>query len=201
MSNTYYNAAVNFCKSTGTTITAEYQYTGSMAFDDNKAIRDIYAVTIERNGKKWVFPYGQSIIHSGKYLAQTKVSKKGHGYYYKTIGFSHSQDGVVYLIENNGLTESSASIIKRSNFIVGSYATGVNSKVFVRNKEFRTPNAYDVLAAITKHDPETFEDFCYDYGYDTDSRKAVDTYFAVQKEYRDCYNMFGDVMDDLSEIN
>ncbi len=45
------------------------------------------------------------------------------------------------------------------------------------------PNAYDLLACITKNDPGTFSDFCGDMGLDTDSRKAEKTYFAVQEEW------------------
>ena len=63
------------------------------------------------------------------------------------------------------------------------------------------PGAYDVLSCIEKYDPGTFEDFCGNFGYDTDSRKAEKTYFAVQKEWSECNKMFGDVMDELQEIN
>ena len=45
------------------------------------------------------------------------------------------------------------------------------------------PTPYDVLACITKNDPGTFEDFCSDFCYDTNSRKAEQVYFAVQKEW------------------
>lgn len=45
------------------------------------------------------------------------------------------------------------------------------------------PHIYDVLACLQKVDPGTFEDFCADFGYDTDSRKALATYDAVKKEY------------------
>lgn len=40
------------------------------------------------------------------------------------------------------------------------------------------PTAYDVLACISSdvHCPETFADFCADYGYDEDSRKAEQTF-------------------------
>lgn len=41
-------------------------------------------------------------------------------------------------------------------------------------------NAYDVLACIdTYSDGESFKDFCSDFGYETDSRKAEKTYKAV----------------------
>lgn len=52
------------------------------------------------------------------------------------------------------------------------------------------PNAYDILAAVEKSDPGTFDDFCSEFGYNTDSRAAVRTYFAVQKEYADLARIF-----------
>lgn len=45
------------------------------------------------------------------------------------------------------------------------------------------PNAYDILTCITKNDPETFEDFCSNFGYDEDSRTAERTYHAVVAEW------------------
>ena len=41
-------------------------------------------------------------------------------------------------------------------------------------REEKDPRPYDVLACISSdaNCPETFEKFCSDYGYDTDSRKA-----------------------------
>lgn len=63
------------------------------------------------------------------------------------------------------------------------------------------PTAYDVLSCVTKNDPGTFSDFCSDFGYDTDSRKAEKTYFAVQEEYKNINMLFSDVMDELQEIN
>ena len=45
------------------------------------------------------------------------------------------------------------------------------------------PTAYDVLTAIIDCDPGTFNNFCGDYGYDNDSRKAQELYFAVQEEW------------------
>lgn len=62
------------------------------------------------------------------------------------------------------------------------------------------PTMYDVLTCIEKYDHPTFEDFCGDYGYDTDSRKAERTFKAVQKEYKAVERLFGDIMDELQEI-
>lgn len=61
-------------------------------------------------------------------------------------------------------------------------------------------DAYAVLAAVTKHDPGSFEAFCADYGYNIDSRTALDTYLAGQQEYENIYRMFSACMEKLREI-
>lgn len=72
----------------------------------------------------------------------------------------------------------------------------------IHNKENKkTPTAYDILATITKYDPGDFENFCAEYGYDTDSRTAEKTFLAVNKEWHAVNNMFGDLLEKLEEIN
>lgn len=67
--------------------------------------------------------------------------------------------------------------------------------------EIKSPSAYDVLACITKHDPGTLQDFCNDYGYDIDSKKAEKIYFDVQHEWENVRYIFDDVLSELAEIN
>lgn len=75
------------------------------------------------------------------------------------------------------------------------------ARLRVLNKEFKEPSAYDVLTAITKYDPSTFEDFCADYGYDTDSMKAHKTYEAVRDEWNNVMKMFtNEELEALREI-
>jgi hypothetical protein len=76
------------------------------------------------------------------------------------------------------------------------FGQSVNGSV---NKE--VPTAYDVLACLQKYDVGTFNDFCSEFGYDTDSRKAEKTYYAVLKEFQGVNYLFSDVMDKLQEIN
>lgn len=52
------------------------------------------------------------------------------------------------------------------------------------------PRAYDFLTCITKNDPDTFENFCSEFGYDTDSRRAETTYKAVKKEWEKVSKFF-----------
>lgn len=64
------------------------------------------------------------------------------------------------------------------------------------------PKEYDILACLTKYDPGTFEDFCFEYGYDTDSRRAEIIYFLCQKEYKDLSRIFtAEQLEQLAEIN
>lgn len=63
------------------------------------------------------------------------------------------------------------------------------------------PRSYDILACLTKYDTGTFGNFCSEFGYDEDSRKAEKIYKAVLKEWAGVQRVFGDVLDELAEIN
>lgn len=74
----------------------------------------------------------------------------------------------------------------------------------IRNKFPKDPNpvAYDILSCIQKYDPGTFENFCSDYGYDNDSRRAEQTYHAVVKEWSKVQRFFtADELAELQEVN
>tara|TARA_R110000868_G_scaffold379828_1_gene645771 strand:- start:1031 stop:1801 length:771 start_codon:yes stop_codon:yes gene_type:complete len=64
------------------------------------------------------------------------------------------------------------------------------------------PSVYDVLACLTKYDIGNFENFCSDFGYNTDSRTAYKTYKAVLKEWKNIERLFtNDQLELLQEIN
>ena len=65
----------------------------------------------------------------------------------------------------------------------------------------KEPEMYDILSCLQKYDPETFEFFCSNYGYDEDSRKAYKTYNAVCKEWAAVERLFSDCLEELQEIN
>lgn len=54
---------------------------------------------------------------------------------------------------------------------------------------------------FTKYDPGTFENFCMEFGYDTDSRRAERIYKSVVREYKAVKRLFGDILEELQEIN
>ena len=71
-----------------------------------------------------------------------------------------------------------------------------------RTQRGAKPNEYDVLVCLTKYEPGTFENFCGDFGYDTDSRRAEKTYKAVLKEYAEVCRIWTEAeRAELAEIN
>lgn len=61
------------------------------------------------------------------------------------------------------------------------------------------PNAYDILACLSGYFPSTFEDFCWEYGYDTDSIRAFKTYIECQKEHSGLSKIF--TIEQLEKLN
>ena len=62
------------------------------------------------------------------------------------------------------------------------------------------PTIYDILACLEKYESIDFADFCSNYGYNEDSRKAYKIYLAVKKEYNAANRLFSDCMEELQEI-
>jgi hypothetical protein len=68
----------------------------------------------------------------------------------------------------------------------------------------KAPTAYDVLACISSevYCPDDFEEFCSEYGYDTDSRKAEQTFKAVVKQAESLRRIFtSELLDKLAEVS
>ena len=62
------------------------------------------------------------------------------------------------------------------------------------------PTMYDVLSCLEKYKPENLEDFCNWYGLDTDSINDLNTYKAVKREFNGVNRLFGDILEELQEI-
>jgi hypothetical protein len=62
---TYTDQAIKFMTDTGTKMTTEF-LDHKRYFDDDKEMRDVYKVTLRRNGKSFTFTFGQSIAESGQ---------------------------------------------------------------------------------------------------------------------------------------
>lgn len=131
----------------------------------------VYSVTLERPGKKpYMFDFSTSINDSWEY----RDINGRHEWKY-TKGLPPKMDYKKF------------------------FANNCQTKQDVRQRK-TPPTLYDVLACLTKYDPETFEIFCSDYGYDEDSRKALETFNLIDKEWHEVKRMFSDCLDELQEI-
>lgn len=75
-------------------------------------------------------------------------------------------------------------------------------KELARKKEEAKPSEYDVLACLTHCDPDTFTNFCVNFGYDEDSMRAMKLYFSVQEEWNNLCRIFtSEQLEELAEIN
>lgn len=146
-------------------------------FADDKEPRDIYKLALIRGNRSRSFEFGQSTAKSG---------------FYYTIGR-----------QINALPRELMGKKGLNAYIKTKLNWG-----FMDNKKSdvihypEAPTEYDLLACLTKYDVGTFEDFCGEFGYDTDSRKAEDTYKAVKEEYEKVCALFTDEeLTELQEIN
>lgn len=168
----YEQSALDFLNLTKTEFSAKYlKY--DKHFDTDKEKRDIYEITIKRGGRSYIFQFGQSLNCTGEYIAKR-----------------HSK---IYLENTVGQIAFTEKEYRR----LGSFYRMEVEK----NPNYRAPTTYDVLACLTKYDPGTFENFCGEYGYDTDSRSAEKTYNAVVNEWQNIAMLFNDnELEQLIEI-
>ena len=168
----YEKKAKAFLKKTDTEFKAEFLRYGKH-FTDDKVERDIYEITLKRGEREYKFNFGQSINVSGHY---TFFGSEGR----KKIHLKKNIKGL---------------LIKRYD---GKMLNRGNSE---RNENFKEPNAYDVLSCLQKNEVGSFEDFCGDFGYDTDSRKAEQTYNTVVDEYKNVAMLWSEKeLEELREI-
>ena len=129
--------------------------------------------------------------------------------YSNQLSFGNSiTDSGFYFTEGRKKTKLDRSLLAKKDPEIARYIrfkvsyhfmNNGKSDIIVRPKE---PTPYDILACLTKYDPETFEDFCSEFGYDTDSRSAKKTYKAVVKEWNGIVSLFDDnELELLREIN
>jgi len=172
--STYEQQAIDFLAQTGTVINCEFLRNGKH-FDDDKETRDIYSVTITKGQRKYTFNFGQSINASGAYIVAPMLKNKmiaaNIPHYFQSL-----KDAQKFRYE-------------------------LAQNVIGKNVNFSKPTAYDILCCLTKYDPGTFENFCSEFGYDEDSRKAEKIYKAVKDEYQNVCALFSDSeIELLSEI-
>lgn len=170
----YQQQALDFLKSTGTSFEQKF-LRNAKYFPGDKEPRDIYQITLQRKQRIYTFEFGQSINDSGFYY---KINKN------------------TYPIDRKRLDMHESKLrfkIRMENHFFDSKLDTIHYPV--------SPAAYDVLCCLTKYNPGTFEDFCGEYGYNTDSRSAEKTYNAVVNEWQNVAMLFNDnELEQLREI-
>lgn len=170
----YDQQAIDFLAATGATISSKFLGV-KKHFDDDKHARLCWEVTIARGSRSFTFAYGDSIHNTEKAINRVMLpfGVKGKVNYPAKVIWDAEQF--------------------KERFPKLSAAKWIN--------EF-APSAYSILACLTKYDPGTLENFCSDYGYDEDSRKAEKVYHAVKEEFSNVCKLFSDSeIEQLAEIN
>jgi len=79
----------------------------------------------------------------------------------------------------------------------------IGKEIIALKKERETlkPREYDILACLDGYSPDTFENWCSNFGYDTDSITAAKIYIECQKQYDGLRKIFtSEQLEKLCEI-
>lgn len=164
--NSQYNEAVNLvAEKFNLEFKAEF-LENSLHFQGDKETRDIYNITLKRGARKYTFKFGQSIVKSGFYA-------------------SYGRQKYTIPREKINTKDSDLKVWVKFN-LQRDFGNVANDKII----RPIAPTLYDVLACLQKYDVGTFENFCSEFGYETDSRNAKKTYKAVVKEYDKMCSLF-----------
>ena len=170
----YDKQAADFLTKTGSTFKAEFVEHG-LHFPQDKTPRDIYLITLGRNGREFVFNFGQSIKDSGYYIDRDTKHRI-------------LCDGT----RPHGLPRATPEFIQQF------CSWGAHPP---KRHGAKKPSAYSVLACLQATDPGDFEEFCDNFGYDNDSRTAMTTYKAVRAEFMSLERLYSpDELEALGEI-
>ena len=175
--NEYERQAADFLEATGTKLTVTFLYTGPY-FSTDEESRDVYSFTLQNS--KGVYPakFGDSIQNTRiRALALSGGSRS----------FKEDHD----LARRCGIEN------KRTGHI--------DYKMVAKLKN-KKPEAYDILACLSSYYPETFADFCDEFGYSNDCDlseypKIMGIFEACKTEERGLKSMYSEQeLEQLSEI-
>ncbi|OPZ01056.1 MAG: hypothetical protein BWZ11_01885 [Bacteroidetes bacterium ADurb.BinA395] len=176
MKTNYEKQAADFLEKTGCKMTITYKENRKY-FPNDEETRDVYEVKIERGSRVWKFEFGNSIKDS------EFVAVYGKTKYPIPASFREKSNSEIALYVKQNL-QSDFGTVKADRII-----------------RPVPPSEYSILACLTKYDPESFEDFCSEFGYDTDSKKADKVYSGVKEEWLNVCRMWSDSeIEELCEI-
>ncbi len=156
---------------------------------------------LDKTGTKFEVEFIEYGIHfdgdkDKRDIYRITLSRGGRSYSFN-FGQSINCSGMYWLFGSykRGVVHSKKEIMQSR--IAGNTST----REWDKNKDFKPPTPYDVLTCLQKYDPDTFENFCSEFGYDTDSRSAEKTYNAVMAEYINLKILYSDEeLEQMAEI-
>ena len=176
MKTDYEKQAANFLEKTGCKMTITFKENRKY-FPGDKEARDVYEILIERGNRKWRFEFGNSLADS-EFVAVYGKSR--------------------YKIPSEMRTKSNHEITLYVKWNLKPDFSTVKSDHIKRPVP---PSEYSVLACLTKYDPESFENFCSEFGYDTGGKTADRVYTAVKEEWLNVCRICNDSeIEELREI-
>jgi len=173
----YTEAAEKFLTDTGTTFTLEFQYAGPY-FDGDKTKRDVYRFTLKNARGEYSSTFGDSIRNTERRAFANAIGA-GAAYWSKEAA--------------------------RMGFRKEAGRETISRKSLMEARNYR-PSAYGILACLEKYEPDTFDNWAADMGYDerplSEYPTVLKIWTACVEQYRGVSLMFSaDEMEQLREIN
>jgi hypothetical protein len=176
METNYKKQATDFLEKTGCKMEITFKENRKY-FPDDKETRDVYDIKITRGSRSWSFEFGNSIADS-EFVAVYGRSR--------------------YKIPSEMRTKTLAEI---KGYVRMKLQSDFGTVGADHIKRPISPSEYSVLACLTKYDVGSFEDFCDEFGYDSDSKTADRVYEAVKEEWLNVCRIWNDSeIEELAEI-
>lgn len=194
----YRGQAREFLKGTGATIEGRFIGMQKGHFGDDDDVRDRWEIRITRNGRTYTFKYGNSIHATEKRIA-SMIRGEHNKYLAPRIRKEGNEDSIL----------GHESLMAPSHYRASFKKWADTAKEWHELKQedadgFDThePTPYDILAGVTKYEPEdNVDDFASSYGIEKPS-EALRVYKAVCDEYQNMRALFdNDELETLALIS
>lgn len=168
--------AQDFLEKTGTTITKEFVDYKKYPHND-KEPRNVWSITIKNKEWEYTFEFGDSITNSAKFTIDDSLKNP-----------ALLKNLLKYVDKNNvninlkHWDDSDINNVIRTVFY--SDFQQYNVKAHLKYLQEIPPSDYSILACLDVLYSDSFEEFCSEFWYDTDSRSAYNIYIKCIEQDR-----------------
>lgn len=192
--NEYDNQAQDFLVKTGTTITKKF-VGYKKYFHNDEEPRNVWSITMKNVEWKYTFEFGDSIFNSAKFNISDQLK---HTALLKKL-LEHTNKNNISMLNLKYWDEQEINNIIRTTFLNDYQESNVKAQLkYLQEIE---PSDYSILASLDTLASSSFEEFCSEFWYDTDSRSAHDIYIKCIEQDRMLRRMYNKKqLEMLSEI-